>query len=483
MGKTYKRRKRNTKNKKQMKSGKHNSKHTLRKMKRNRRVTKRRQRGGMVLNPMYKQERNGPGASAITGSIGYEIHDIVENAGNLVKQKNINIKSHLGTYTDFNKMTTPYIDNRDTVLIRAIKHGLLGNHGIVHKLLKHGVRVLLVQPKNDIKGVRLQDRVNKVKEILNAKNTCGNTALMMAIMGCIKFQYNASIYKRYNQVVDEILEILNKTKEEQTINAHIIDDIIDDIITHENNLGDTVFLKVVEKIDDSNQCIDLLKKLMSLVRYIIPKNKNRREQPVDSPLLQAINCNKPNVAIKIYNHMKNVIDAGAASAGAASAAAADTVDKTRLFTISDMFGGELNVLLLYNDTKLIDIIHFLIKYRLCDLTKKHATCGTAIEIAVKKKYSLDIMNGLLNTFISQGEVSLVDSFTKSKIPRSDEFKTFVEKVILVYDDDNGKLTEVKLAQDYTEECKEDEVKGDVCEDKIVPLELKSGGVEECKGHC
>ena len=171
--------------------------------------------------------------------------------------------------------------------------------------------------------------------------------------------------------------------------------------------------------------------------------------------------------------MKNVIDAGA-----------DTVDKTRLFTISDMFGGELNVLLLYNDTKLIDIIHFLIKYRLCDLTKKHATCGTAIEIAVKKKYSLDIMNGLLNTFISQGEVSLVVSFTKSKIPRSDEFNTFVEKVILVYDDDdNGKLTEVKLAQDYTEECKEDEVNGDVCEDKIVPLELKSGGVEECKGHC
>ena len=46
MGKTYKRRKRNTK-KKQMKSGKHNSKHTLRKMKRKRRVTKRRQRGGM----------------------------------------------------------------------------------------------------------------------------------------------------------------------------------------------------------------------------------------------------------------------------------------------------------------------------------------------------------------------------------------------------------------------------------------------------
>ena len=46
MGKTYKRRKRNTK-KKQMKSGKHNSKHTLRKMKRKRRVTKRRQRGGV----------------------------------------------------------------------------------------------------------------------------------------------------------------------------------------------------------------------------------------------------------------------------------------------------------------------------------------------------------------------------------------------------------------------------------------------------
>ena len=201
MGKTYKRRKRNTK-KKQMKSGKHNSKHTLRKMKRKRRVTKRRQRGGMHGEAAAEELgllQTPPGRNrhtthkAITKSAEYENFTPLMKA--VINGQNDLVQSRLEEGADPNYVVEGTFD-RNALILAAKKNNL----DVMETLLnssKYGNYIINPDKVNKIKETPLMITVvnnnsKKHEKIINLLlvrgarvdlvDIEGETALMMAVI-------------------------------------------------------------------------------------------------------------------------------------------------------------------------------------------------------------------------------------------------------------------------------------------------------------